>query len=198
MWYTTNHNTTINDASKHKSNVKPFPTAFEEFEAFDNIKRKKMKSMPMKSSQLEARFEALFSLLLKPIINSSVKCQKAGNEIKELAECFSAYSQYLKNQTKEMRSYHESEAPARTIDRDATVEHRHRCIFGIKKAYMILDEAVQLGKESKPVFFNEFEHVVKPFSINKERALNLSTLKSPSVLTRNEHSSSNICNRQYQ
>lgn len=170
LWYTTNHHTTINDASKHKSNVKAFPTAFEEFEAFDNIKRKKMKSMPMKSSQLDGHSEALYSLLLKPIINSSVQWQKAGNEIKELAECLSAYSQYLKNQTKEMRSYHESEAPARTIDRDATVEHRHRCIFGVKKAYMILDEAVQLAEESKPVFFNEFEHVEKPFSTNKERA----------------------------
>ena len=61
LWYTTNHHTTINDASKHKSNVKAFPTAFEEFEAFDNIKRKKLKSVPMKSSQLDGHFEALYS-----------------------------------------------------------------------------------------------------------------------------------------
>lgn len=170
LWYTTNHQTTINDAAKHKAEVKSFPQAYDEFEGYNDVKRKKLKAMPMKATELESHSEALYSLLMKPIINSSVPWKRAGDEIKDLADCLAAYSSYLKNQTKEMTSYHESEYPARTIDKDATVEHRHRCTFGVKQIYMILDEAVRSAGENEPVFFDEYEHVETPFSTNQQRA----------------------------
>ena len=59
-----------------------------------------MKAMLMKSSELNSHSEALYSLLLKPIVNSSVPWKRAGDEIKDLADCLAAYSAYLKAQTK--------------------------------------------------------------------------------------------------
>lgn len=165
LWYTTNHQTTINDAAKHKAEVKSFPQAYDEFEGYNDVKRKKLKAMPMKATELESHSEALYSLLMKPIINSSVPWKRAGDEIKDLADCLAAYSSYLKNQTKEMTSYHESEYPARTIDKDATVEHRHRCTFGVKQIYMILDEAVRSAGENKPVFFFMNMNMLKLLSV---------------------------------
>jgi hypothetical protein len=112
------------DAAKHKSEVKSFPQVFEEFEGYNDLKRKRMKAMLMKSSELNSHSEALYSLLLKPIVNSSVPWKRAGDEIKDLADCLAAYSAYLKAQTKIIASYHQSEYPAKTIDNDATIEHR--------------------------------------------------------------------------
>ena len=126
-----------------------------------------MKAMPMKSSELHSHSEALYSLLLKPIVNSSVPWKRVGDKIKDLADCLAAYSAYLKAQTKIITSYHESEYPARTIDKDAPVEHRRKCTFGVKDVYTILDEAVSSAGEKKPVCFDEFEHVENPFSTNQ-------------------------------
>lgn len=167
LWYTTNHQTTINDAAKHKSEVKSFPSVYEEFEGYNDLKRKKLKAMPMAVSELESHSAALYSLLVKPIINSSVPWKRACNEIKDLADCLAAY---LKDQTKKMTSYHESDYPARTIAKDATVEYRQKCSFGVKQMYNILDEAVRSAGENKPVYFEEFEHVESPFGTNQQRS----------------------------
>ena len=129
-----------------------------------------MKAMLMKSSELNSHSEALYSLLLKPIVNSSVPWKRAGDEIKDLADCLAAYSAYLKAQTKIIASYHQSEYPAKTIDKDATIEHRRKCTFGVKDVYRILDEAVSSAGENKPVFFYEFKLVENPFSTNQQRS----------------------------
>jgi hypothetical protein len=44
----------------------------------------------MKSSELNSHSEALYSLLLKPIVNSSIPWKRAGDEIKDLADCLAA------------------------------------------------------------------------------------------------------------
>jgi len=40
LYIKTNQQTTINDAAKHKSEVKSFPQVFEEFEGYKEVKRK--------------------------------------------------------------------------------------------------------------------------------------------------------------
>ena len=170
LWYTTNHHSVINDASKHKKEVLSFPMAFDDYDGYNNIKRKKLKSMPLTATELESHSEALYSLLMKPVVSSSSAWKKAAEEIKQLAACLAAYSSYLKAQKEKIQQYHNSDHPARTIDKLATVEHREKCTFGVKKVYSILDEVIISSEEKKPVYFDEFEHLESPFTSNQERS----------------------------
>ena len=51
-----------------------------------------MMPMPFKSTDLESHAQALSYLLMKAVVNSSAQWKKAGSEIKELADCLSAYN----------------------------------------------------------------------------------------------------------
>ena len=112
-----------------------------------------MMSMPFKSTDLESHAQALSYLLMKAVVNSSAQWKKAGSEIKELADCLSAYSKYLDNQTEIMKYYHEQDHLARIIDKDASIEHRHKCTFCVKLIYSIIDEVVRSTDLNHPVFF---------------------------------------------
>ena len=68
------------------------------------ISSEKMKSLSSKSTDLEN--QALHNLLRKPVVNSLAQWKKAGSDIKELADCLFAYSQYFGNQTEIMKNYH--------------------------------------------------------------------------------------------
>lgn len=103
-----------------------------DYDGFNDVKRKKMKALPMSSSELESHAQALFSLLMKPVVNSSAQCKNFGIEIQSLAECYLAYSRYLNKQNMNMQSRQALPYPARTVDKDATLEHRQKCAFGIK------------------------------------------------------------------
>lgn len=140
-----------------------------DYDGFNDVKRKKMKALPMSSSELESHAQALFSLLMKPVVNSSAQWKNFGIEIQSLAECYLAYSRYLNKQNMNMQSRQALPYPARTVDKDATLEHRQKCAFGIKPAYQLLENAVKLAGKSVPVMFDEFIHTENPFSSNDQR-----------------------------
>jgi len=169
LWYTTNDHATINDAAKYRKDVLSIPSAFVDYDGYNEVKRKKMKAVPLRSSELDSHSQALFSLLMKPVVNSSAQWKEAGIEIKSLAECYLAYSTYLNQQNKNMQSRQALPYPARTVDQDATLEHRQKCLLGIKPAYSILDNAIKSAGKNVPVIFDEFTHTENPFDSNDKR-----------------------------
>ena len=51
-----------------------------------------------------------------------------------------------------MKYYHEQDHLARIIDKDASIEHRHKCTFCVKLIYSIIDEVVRSTDLNHPVF----------------------------------------------
>ena len=83
----------INDAALRRKEVLPIPPAFQKFEGFDERRRKKLKSVQLSSMELNSHSQVLYSLLQKPVINSSPNWKTFGDEIKQLADCLDAYHQ---------------------------------------------------------------------------------------------------------
>lgn len=73
LWYATNHHSVINNVALRQSAVLSIPVCFDKYEGYNNnnIKRNKMKSLHLSSSELHCDSQALYSLLLKPVINST-------------------------------------------------------------------------------------------------------------------------------
>lgn len=109
--------------------------------------------------------QALFSLLLKPVMHSSQNWSQVSEAIEELANCLHAYSPHLKIQNDVQKTNQESENPVRTLASDASVEHRHRTVFPHAR-YRALDAAVRDTEE--PVFFDENEHTKNGFKDRKD------------------------------
>ena len=86
LWYITNQQQVINDAAQRKRNVLPIPQAFAAYVGYNNLKRKKLKSQPMTATELNSHGQALFSLLLKPVVNSSSSWKIMAQDIQELGE----------------------------------------------------------------------------------------------------------------
>ena len=54
LWYVTNDYHTINNARKHHSSIIPIPKVFENFDGYNDVKRKKMKSLPLDRTTLHS------------------------------------------------------------------------------------------------------------------------------------------------
>ena len=68
-----------------------------------------------------------------------------------------------------MKYYHEQDHPARIIDKDASIEHIHKCTFDVKPIYSIIDEVVRSTDLNHPVFFMNLNMLkVLLLPINKE------------------------------
>lgn len=80
---------------KEASIAIPPPFNSEKFKNQNDKKRKKIKNVKLTASDLNAHSQALYNLLLKPVMKSSPAWCNAYKEIKELAECLSSYSEYL-------------------------------------------------------------------------------------------------------
>ena len=85
---------TINDAALRRKEVLPIPLAFQNFDGFDERRRKKLKGLQLSSMELNSHSQVLYSLLQKPIINRSPSWRAAEREIKQLADCLYAYHEY--------------------------------------------------------------------------------------------------------
>ena len=81
---------TINGASLRRKEVLSIPLAFQKFEGFDERRRKKLKSVQLSTMELNSHSPVLYSLLQKPVINSSSNWKAFGDEIKQLANCLHA------------------------------------------------------------------------------------------------------------
>ena len=169
LWCITNHHMTINDAALRRKEVLPIPPVFQKFEGFDERRRKKLKSVQLSSMELNSHSQVLYSLLQKPVINSSPNWKTFGDEIKQLADCLHAYHQYLERQKVVQQENQAQPHPVRTIADDATIENRLRSHFEVKEKYLLLDKAVQNAGENVPVLFDESVHLKSPFENNLQR-----------------------------
>lgn len=153
---------------------------FSKYEGFNDLKRKKLKSQPLKFSDLKMHAEAIYSLMLKPVVNSSPEWKTESDNFKQLANCMLLYSQYLEEQQRATTSYQALTHPVRTVGEHATVEHRSSGVT-IKLKYSLLDAAMRETQLESPVFFDESVHVEEPFgnSVQKYRFFNELQLTVP-------------------
>ncbi|XP_052259045.1 uncharacterized protein LOC127863537 [Dreissena polymorpha] len=171
LWYKTNQMDTINITSKKQKDVQPVPDLFEQFDGYNDTKRKKQKSEPMTSSGLQSHAECLFSLLEKPYVNSTTgKWPELRASVEALASCLSSYEQYLNKQATTTATNKELSFPCRTVDQNASVFHCKKSVLSVvKDKYTLLDKAVVSSDTENPVLFDENLHVEKPFENSMQK-----------------------------
>lgn len=103
------------------------------------------------------------------MVGSSPAWKKAGEVIRQLAECMDAYREYLRKQNKTVSHNHSLDHPVRTIDEHATVEHRRMTLFKAKPQYELLDQEMKKQPLLTPVVFNEDKHLKNLFENSKEK-----------------------------
>ena len=73
-------------------------------------------------------------------------------------------------QNKTVQANQALDHPVRTIDKEATVEHRQKTHFNVKQIYSQLAQAVnEAGDGNSYVIFDEDLHVPEPFETNDKR-----------------------------
>lgn len=103
------------------------------------------------------------------MVGSSPAWKKAGEVIRQLAECIDAYREYLRKQNETVSHNHSLDHPVRTIDEHATVEHRRMTLFKAKPQYELLDQEMKKQPLLTPVVFNEDKHLKNQFENSKEK-----------------------------
>ena len=171
LWYLTNQHTTINDAADSRPDVLAVPEWILKYSGYNEVKHKKVKSIQMCETDLERHGLALFSLLQKPIINSSPKWKDAGKDITAVAECIMAYKAYLEKQLAKQKANQQEIHPVRTIHKCATIEQRKKLLVPhhLKEDYALLDTKIKALEIGQPLFFDEAEHLVNPFVNRMQR-----------------------------
>lgn len=91
------------------------------------LKEKKMKCKKLSANSLESHSQALYSILLKPVIKSSPSWCRLHDDIKALADCLSHYKDFLNKKAKEIGNNHNLLHPVRTVAEFTSVEHRRSC-----------------------------------------------------------------------
>lgn len=153
-----------------KQSVLPIPKIFNDYDGYNEVKRKRLKSCPLSASLLDSHAQALYSLLMKPVVNSSTSWKQGAEDIKQLADCLIAYKEHLIVQNETAQANQSKLYPVRTIDKEATVEHRRGNMLGqIRDKYGKINEAVINAGIMVPVVFDEYEHLNKLFESNTER-----------------------------
>lgn len=168
LWYVTNQHEVINQAALRRKGVLPIPEAFDRYTGYNDLRRKKAKQQPLSAFELETDSQALYSILLKPVVNSSEAWKSACDEIKQLADCFIAYKNYLNSQSETVDKNRSLDHPVRTIDEQATLEHRNSSL-GVKEKYKLLDNVMVASDLLSPVMFDEYVHVENPFETPSQR-----------------------------
>ncbi|XP_052793028.1 uncharacterized protein LOC128226946 [Mya arenaria] len=169
LWYITNHHTTINDAAARYKDVLPVPPAFENYDGYNDVKRKKIKMTQMSARELESHSQALYSLLMKPVVSSTAKWLDGKKEIEQLAECLGSYNKYLEKKNSDSLNIQNRTEPARTIDKHATLETRMGSPFGVNDKYELLNKAVISEGVNSYVVFDETVHLERPFKTPDEK-----------------------------
>lgn len=104
MWYITNHHPTINTVALQFKDVLPIPKEFENFDGYNDYKRKRVKVDQLSLDVLEGHSQALYSLLLKPICNSTTCWVSGSQNIKQLADCLQSYVDCMRKESSERKS----------------------------------------------------------------------------------------------
>ena len=168
LWCITNH-ITINDASRNRSSVKSVPIVFDKYVGYDDFKRKKPKCNQLSSGFLESHAQALYSLCIKPTLSRNKKFQRLHDEIKALADCLHAYSEFLITQNQETKKRQNMDHPVRSVGQNSTVTHRYKAHFGIREKFKIINQTMSSAELNEPIFFNEDIHLLEPFENAMQR-----------------------------
>lgn len=123
----------------------------------------------MSQSDLNSHSQALYSLLLKPVVKSTPAWNEAFCNIKDLAECMDSYKNYLKEKLDTQTDNQKQNHPCKPVSECATVEHRKKVTF-IASKYGRIDKTMIESTDMSPVFFNEDEHLEHRFETSKQRS----------------------------
>jgi len=85
------------------------------FKGYNEVKRKKLKELPLSSSALEGHAAAIMGLCLKPCMETTTALKAFCDDIKGLAECFLKYSVHLKLQLQQQTTRQKQNVPARLV-----------------------------------------------------------------------------------
>ena len=165
LWCITNQHEVINDRASRAKDVKPIPYWFEQFQGYNEVKRKKVKENPISSSTLKSHADALFSICQRPIMILSKEWKALRNDIESLAACLASYTKFLDETNKQMKENHSSSLPARSID-GTSIEYRS-CTKHVEPQYSLLDDIMQ--GTTDPVFFDEIKQLQALFTNNTQR-----------------------------
>lgn len=85
------------------------------YQTYYDTKRKKLKCIKLSANSLESHSQALYSILLKPVIKSSPSWCRLHDDMKALADCLSHYKDFLNKKAKEISNNHNLLHPVRTV-----------------------------------------------------------------------------------
>ena len=148
-------------AAERQMSVKKVPLWCDNFQGFNDIKRKKIKEQPMKQESLKFHSDKLFSVSLRP----SISCYKAFCEkIVELAECLKSYGEYLQVQLENVKHNQSLSHPVRQVATSCFVKHRQPSFdINVSSVYYPLDYIPMHTELLEPVLFDESKHLTEPF-----------------------------------
>lgn len=97
------------------------PSVFDDFQGYNEHRRKKLKAQPLQSDQLKSHAETLFGLCNRPVMRTSEAWEKAYEDIKSLAQCLLSYHEYLEAKKVQSEDNRNMDHPARQIDKHCSV-----------------------------------------------------------------------------
>lgn len=124
LWYITNQHITFSDVSSQTKEVISVPLPFQKYDGYNDIKRKKMKALPLSPKDLDMHSQVLYSLCTKPIMKTTVAWTQLQEDLLSLADCFQKYKKYLDDRASQQEALRQRKAPARQISKTCSVEYR--------------------------------------------------------------------------
>ena len=146
----------------------PVAAVWDQYQGYNDIKRKKLKEMQLSSQALEQHAQALLQVCMKPCMESTANITGFREDIQGLADCFLKYSTHLKLQLKKQTDRQKQTVPLRLVCEDVSVQHRN-AVDELDSRYILLDEAVTTSGILNPVLFAEEKHLVHPFMNRMQR-----------------------------
>lgn len=155
LWMVTSHHETIRLASQREGG-KPIPPPFnaEVFKNRNDFKKKKIKKANLSGSELNSHAQALYSLLLKPVMKSTQGWCRVHDEIQALADSFTSYCECLYIKLDNVTRNQNRDSPVRTVGEHATVEFR-LANKEVSPRYERLNQDLSVLKEGDHLFFYE-------------------------------------------
>ena len=108
LWYITNNHLTINEARRQKKEFTPIPKLLEGCVGYNEIKPKKVKTMPLSSDLLHAHAQVLYYLLLKPYVDSTGSWKTLSDEMQDLKDCLNNFREYLNRKKADSSKYNKN------------------------------------------------------------------------------------------
>ena len=163
LWYITNQQQVIRDASIHDRDVTPVPSCWD-YQGYNEVKRKKLKEQPMSSDVLETQSQTLLSLSERSYMTSSPAWRVVKEDIQQLATCFHNYAEHLKMKVAVVSANQSSIRPVRVVSENISVKHHNGTPGVVFPRYRLLDIKIRDSEALQPVLLDENVHLTKPFT----------------------------------